>query len=654
MLRLLTLAGTILFVANWTDRAGLADGNLPPSWLRDWQSPPAAARPLQIVHGIPAARAAVEGMRYYQDRGLGGIVCNTASDGYLQTEAHWKTLEQGVAACRELGLVVWLYDEEGYPSGAAGGLVLAEDPRYEAEELAYDAAREPPFLLRRSFEHTHAANNYHAVRRYANLIDDRAVGCFLRTTHDAYRQRLEPYFGNTIQAMFTDEPSLIAVNLGQIPEPARSRVRVVDAPDAGQPALPSVPWCYDLPERYRERYGEELLPQRRSLFVGDADADRQVRRQFWQLIADLTADRYFGAIQDWCHTHRVASSGHTLHEESILHHVPLQGNALQVLSRMDIPGLDMLTSDPTAAIHSGWLTAALPSSAAQLTGGRRVMTEISDFSQKMSGRGPASLADMQAAAAWQAAWGVTEFTLYYRPEDRSAEDYQAYGDFVGRLNAVLKPARFDRRVVLYYPIYDLWAEYLPVAEPLRLDSQSPRARQLVDSFMQLGRLLQRCQIPFLLADHAALARAQADGGRLRIGESEFESLLVPQGAELPPDAAAVVARFQQQGGRVVRDDAAARTRGREGLVEALQPAFRISPATDSIVAGSFVRDGRTVLLLVNVGPDAYAGQLLTQTPTAWSGLDPANGRAERLTVHPSPQVAIELAARQSLILVAQP
>ena len=45
----------------------------------------------------------------------------------------------------------------------------------------------------------------------------------------------------------------------------------------------------------------------------------------------------------------------------------------------------------------------------------------------------------------------------------------------GCLNAVLKPARRDAQTLLYYPIHDLWAEYLPVAGPLREAPQSPRA-----------------------------------------------------------------------------------------------------------------------------------------------------------------------------------
>ena len=111
-------------------------------------------------------------------------------------------------------------------------------------------------------------------------------------------------------------------------------------------------------------------------------------------------------------------------------------------------------------MRDGWLTAAMPSSAAALHSRRRVMTEVSDFIETLSGHAPASITDMQATAAWQAAWGVTDFTLYYSLALRSPQKYRAYCDYVGRLNAILKPARLESKVLLYYPIYDLWAEYL--------------------------------------------------------------------------------------------------------------------------------------------------------------------------------------------------
>jgi hypothetical protein len=642
---------------------------LPADWLARWSQPPAEDRPLQIIHGFDPRKATPEGVQQmvrgaepsqvarlglqsYLDRGLGGVVCNVAFESYMRSEESFAALLRTVSGCQKLGMVVWLYDEEGYPSGAAGGLVLKEDPEFEATELAFDAARDDPFIIRPAYEHTHASNNYYAARRYVNLLDDRAIRSFIAHTHDVYWQRLKPYFGTTIQATFTDEPSLIAVCLGQIPEPVRKKVPVVDPIDPSVRPLPAVPWGYDLPKQYRKRYGEDLMAQRRSLFAGESAEDRKVRRQFWGLVADLVAERYFAAIQKWCSRHGIASSGHCLWEEALMHHPALEGNGLKALGFMDIPGLDVLSSDPEAVIHGGWMTAALPASAALLNGRRRVMTEVSDFSQKMSGQGPVGLAEMQATAAWQAAWGVTDFTLYYSLADRSAEQYRAYCNYVGRLNAILKPARLAPQVLLYYPVYDLWAEYLPVAEPLRLESQSPRAQRIVRSFMQLGQMLQRSQIPFALIDHEYLAKARAQSeGTLAIKNQRLKALIVPEGVELPPEAARVVERFRKKGGMVIADGAGGAKLTGQSLIGALRPAYRLSPASDRIALGQFVRDGRPVLLLANVGREPYNGILATDAARAWQHLDPATGAIQPARTEAPGRLRLSLAARQAILLV---
>lgn len=644
----------VLLVAHetWTASPVCAEENLPATWVASWRDPPPEDRPLQIVHGIPANRASVDGMRYYADRGLGGIVCNVAFQDYMRSEANWRTLIAGVEACRSLGLLVWLYDEDGYPSGAAGGLVLEQNRSFEAQGLVYDRDKAEPFVIRPVYEFTHASNNYYAARRYANLIDDRAVRCFIEKTHDAYWTRLRSHFGKTIRAAFTDEPSLIAVNIGQIPEDARRRVRVVDPLDPTVHPLPAVPWCEDLPTRYAMQYDEDIVSQRRSLFEGNTAEDRKVRRQYWSLVADLIAERYFGALQTWCRAHGIASSGHTLHEESPIHHVPLEGNALKVLMKMDIPGLDMLSSDPAVVIHSGWLTAALPSSAAVLNGQRRVMTEVSDFIQRMGEAGPASLKKMQATAAWQAAWGVTEFTLYYSPSHRSAEDYRAYGDYVGRLNAFLKPARIDRQVLLYYPIHDLWEEYVPVADPLTLQSQSPRAQRLVQSFLKLGRLLQRHQIPFVVIDHEQLARCSLDEtNRLTLSGGAYKALVVPHDSRLPDGAEEIVERFRQKGGLVITDDGSAGTVVLKPLANRLARSYRVFPESDVVVVGQFVRDDRRIVIVVNVGKDPYNGLLATPHVSSWHVLDPATGAIRRQTTEGPGDIPLRLDGYQALLFV---
>lgn len=586
-------------------------------------------RPLQIVHGVPAQQATVEAMKDLKELGLGGIVCNVAFSDYLRSETNWQTCVGAVKACAEVGLRVWIYDEDGYPSGAAGGRVLEENHDFEALALAWDPSRADPFVVRASYEHTHASNNFHAARRYPNLIDSEAVASFIRVTHDAYYKHLSPFFGRTIEAFFTDEPSLAAVNIGPLPDEVRRRVRVADPLDPNVRPLPSVPWTAELPELYRRRYGQDLLAARRSLFEGDTDADRQVRRQYWAMVADLLAERYFEQIRRWAGAHSVASSGHILWEEMLVHHAALEGNTLKVLGRMDIPGLDMLTSNPEAAIHTGWMTAAFPASAALLNGRRLVMTEVSDFSETMAKRGPASLADMCATAAWQAALGVTEFTLYYGRQQRTPEEYRSYCTFVGRLNALLRRAEPSPRVLLYYPITDLWAEYRPVAGRLTAESQSQRMRDIVNSFMDLGQRMTRRQISFAVADHETLAAARVESAAIYIANRRFDALIVPAGVELPPSARQQVERFEAVGGRVFR--ATVSQTLDVAPVAAVYESGLLSGPAERIVVGRFTRAGREMLLVVNVGGAGYDGAVAARDAAGWTVADPANG-----TVGPVP------------------
>ena len=623
-----------------------------PDWKENWQSLPSELRPLQIVHGWFAQLPDIDShAARLKHCGLGGIVSNVHSPNYLCDEDQWKQFVDSIQAVRTAGLRVWIYDEDGYPSLGAGGVVLDGHRELESFALVYDKDAAEPFSIRPAYEYTHASNNYAAARRYPNPLDAAATKRFLAVTHDQYRTRLGKELFEQVEAFFTDEPSMMGVNIGQIPEESRIQVRIDDPLDPNVKLLPMVSWVDDLPDRYRDKYGEDLLPQRKSLFVGNTPEDKRIRRQFWSLLGDLNSERFYGQIQDWCRNAgmslptpqnphvplRLASSGHTLHEENVLCHVPLDGNKLQVLARMDLPGLDMLNSDPMVPFYGGWKTAGFPCSAAMLTGRRLVMTEVSDFSQKMGGdKKPVELTWMQAATAWQAAWGVTEFTLYYRIEDRSEEEYRQYGDFVGRINAVLRNAVPYRPVLLYYPIEILQEEYLPTAEPFALPTQSAAVQKAVASFERLGGHLTRTQIPFTIVDSAFLSKGEMHDGILEIAESRFHTLLLPD-VELPKSVAETINLLRKSGLRILFDQ--------QDKI-AFPDVPLLEPANPKIVLGSFKRDGYEIYLLTNADQDnVYTGKLNNVTGTQGFILDPQTGG--ETTFNPS----IRLAPLQTLLCV---
>jgi hypothetical protein len=277
------------------------------------------------------------------------------------------------------------------------------------------------------------------------------------------------------------------------------------------------------------------------------------------------------------------------------------------------------------------------------------MTEVSDFSETMAKKGPATLADMCATAAWQAALGVTEFTLYYNRTARSPTDYRAYCDFVGRLNSFLRDARPAPRVLLYYPIYDVWGEYRPVAEPLTLNSQNDRAKTVVNSFLSLGEHTTRKQISFALIDHELLAAAEVRQGHIVVNGRAFDALVLPAGVEIPKSAAEKMNLFKASGGKVLADGAEGNAQ--MDALAALYGSGALGSPSERIVVGRFVRGWKDILLIVNVAAKEYNGAVTAENASAWLAADPASGRIVPVATDSNGNIVLSMPPRTALLLV---
>lgn len=105
-------------------------------------TPSAAHLPLKIIHNFPYAsndtierkkQVVTDYLQYIMARGFGGVVSNVCTRDYLCDEHEWGVFAHLADECERLGLRLWIYDEDGYPSGGAGGLTLAENPAFEAQ-----------------------------------------------------------------------------------------------------------------------------------------------------------------------------------------------------------------------------------------------------------------------------------------------------------------------------------------------------------------------------------------------------------------------------------------------------------------------------------------------------------------------------------------
>jgi len=681
------IVASVLFMPLFTSlivKGGVND-TIPQKWVDQWQNPSADLRPLQIVHDMDLRNPKelnLKGKRNYvtylrDSCGLGGVVCNVArGEKYLKSEEAWKKFVDGVRFLRENNMRVWIYDEDGYPSLSAGGRVLEGHPELESLEMVYDKNHVPALYPRPSYEFTHASNNFAVARRYPNPLNRIATERFIDVTHKAYLEHLGKKLYSEVEAFFTDEPSLMAVSLGQLEENVRKTVKVQDPIDITKKPLPAIPWVEDLNEKYKQKYNEDLMPRLLSLFEGNSQIDKEIRQKFWSLIGEVDKTYYYDAIQNWCENVRLesqgkgpVSSGHGLREESILMHVPLDGNKIQALSGLDIPGLDFLDSNPQAWMRNNgsfagnWQAAALPTSVTQLTGKRRVMCEMSDFVQTMAGKEPVQLEEMQASTSWQMAWGVTDFTLYYRIsygdkfQHRNESMYKAYCDFVGRINAIVLDAKPVKSALLYYPVYDMQREYQPTAAAAGINTQNEKVRQIEASYHQTGLALAMAQVPFVLIDNLILGKATITGhATISVGGNEYTSLIIPQGVSFPPDIEKFVSKIKGKGIKVLSIDQNKTNPTSEELKRQLDPAEKIIPAQGEIAYGKFTRDGRDIYLLVNSGTEVYKGNLSVLKQGIWAVMDPQTSKISYISSTTASRkniLPITLASNQTLIYVSK-
>ena len=70
--------------------------------------------------------------------------------------------------------------------------------------------------------------------------------------------------------------------------------------------------------------------------------------------------------------------------------------------------------------------------------------------------------------------------------------------------------------------------------------------------------------------------------------------------------------------------------------------------------GSFVRDGRHILLVVNVGKEPYHGKIAVGAAGGWRLLDPADGSIREAEKAGDGHVKLLLAPRQAVLLVQGP
>ena len=554
----------------------------------DFAHPPAESRILKIIHSWPDEPAAQDALiQRLAGQGFGGVVCNVSFKDYLTSETKWKAFTRAVEEAKKAGFALWLYDEKGYPSGTAGGIVLREHPEWEARglliadtegegtRLTLEVPPGKPFLIAafpvrdgnidlkgltnlaaevregklswqaplgrwrvmaitedRLFEGTHASLSLSEHIPYLNLLQPEPTARFLEVTHQAYAQHLGNNLGQWFVSTFTDEPSLMSLFLRRMP------YRVL-------------PWSPNLAAEFKKRRGYALEPVVPALVAEAGPTGRRARYDYWRTVGELVSDSYFGQIQRWCSQHQVLSGGHLLMEENLVNQVPLYGDFFRCLRRLDAPSIDCLTSIPDQV---PWYIARLASSAAELENKSVTMCETSDHSQHYRPPGDkrpvrtVTEEEIRGTCNRLMVEGIDTITSYYSFAGLTDEQLRRLNSWVGRCCAALKGGHQVADIAVVYPVESVWPRFTPARH---YANDSPSAAQIETLCHDVSDALYSAGRDFTYVDGRALAEAKVEGATLVHGKLCWRVVVLPGADTLPLAAWQNLAHFAQNGGVVV-------------------------------------------------------------------------------------------------------
>lgn len=487
--------------------------------------------------------------------GLGGYFMHAR--GGLETEYLGEDWMNCVTQCIDEGdsqeLESWLYDESGWPSGFAGGLVTAHGDDYHGrwltlEEYHLDMSdKDSAGILgtyvitddnkytRISFTEAKAHSSvgarvilikHHANRDYIDVLNFEAVRLFIDYTHEKYRERFADDFGKGMKGFFTDEPRLS----GSVEK--------------------DVPWSYVIPLEFQARYGYAILDYLPALFLS-SDGCEKVRYDFWHLVSDLFVNSFMKQINDWCTSHDIVLTGHAMMEESIFTQMTSTSGVMPFYEHMGMPGIDWLRR----TISSPIVPKQVASVASQL-GKPFVLTE----SFALSGW-DVSFEELKWITEWQYVNGVNRMCQHlqgytirglrkrdYPPslfiQQSWWDEYKNFNDYLARLGVMLSTGEQVVDLLVLHPVQSGWIAYD--------GTKNENINKLDDDFTALAEMLSGLHVDYHLGDETIMQNhGLVQGDRLQVGERTYRVVVLPSMIGLHKNTLRLLQQFSKNGGLVI-------------------------------------------------------------------------------------------------------
>ncbi len=517
--------------------------------------------------------------------GFGGFYMHARSG--MATEYLSDDFMKFIKVCTEKAkseeMYAYLYDEDRWPSGAAGGYVTKNYPEFRQRRLVFtlnkrdcmakdeaikdgktylvgmydivlndcgelkeyrliENENEAKGIVRYAYSEVYSSFNkspgWYNGGTYVDTLNKKAMEKFVEITHERYKEVVGDEFGKTVKTIFTDEPHF-------------SYYCNLSAPDSKNDAY--LPWTLDVEESFYNAFGYGIKEKLPELFWERADKKVSVvRYNFNDHICERFVQSYADTIGDWCEKNNIYLTGHLYGEYTLGSQARFSGEAMRSYRSYQLPGVDMLFN------NKEYSTVKQVQSAVRQYGREGGMSECYGVTNwDFDFRGHKFQGD------WQAAMGITmrvPHLAWVSMKGSAKRDYPAsinyqspwYQEYTyienhfARLNTVLTRGKPRVDVGVIHPIESYWLHYGP-------ESATSSLRNNMDlRFDNIVSWLLFETIDFDFVCESSLPQiGSVSEGKFNVGKMSYSTILVPSCETLRSTTVKMLEEFVKQGGRVI-------------------------------------------------------------------------------------------------------
>ena len=487
-------------------------------------------------------------LKEFKKAGIGGVFVHPRPGlltEYL-SEEWFRLFDYTVQKGKELDMKVWIYDENSYPSGFAGGHVPAEMPdSYQhgvglsleiSETLDMKLSDTIEVILKKTEtgftditaladQEKGQRGTYYLFRKtypekspwygnftYVDLLYRGVTEKFLDITMTRGYERNLADFGQTVPGIFTDEPNLEA--------------------RMGKNAL--LRWTPDLWEAFRQRWGYDLRANLPAL-VEETGNWKKVRHDYYELILEMFVDRWAKPWSNYCDEKGLTWTGHYWEHGWPEPTHGFDEAAFYIWHQM--PGVDMLGNRLDTAGLGGQFgnerAVRELLSAANQAGRKRTLSETYG-----GGGWEMTFETQKRLVDWECVMGVNfvnQHLSYYSlngvrkfdyPPSFSYhepwwEHYKLMGDYIGRISLALSSGEQINQTLVLQPNTSAWMYF-------SRKEKNPAINLIRDGFKNFVYRLEQQHLEYDLGSENVLkVLGNVTDKTLQVGKRNYSLVVIP-------------------------------------------------------------------------------------------------------------------------------